>query len=51
MTLAIGVVTTMFTAYTVTQSLIEGWFKLRRPKTLRVNILESCCRSSPRYNS
>jgi SecD/SecF fusion protein len=39
-TLAIGVVTTMFTAYTVTQMFVEGWFRWRRPKTLRVNMLE-----------
>lgn len=38
-TLAIGVVTTMFTAYTVTQMFVEGWFRWRRPKTLRVNVL------------
>lgn len=39
-TLAIGVVTTMFTAYTVTQIFIEFWYRRRRPKTLRVNLLE-----------
>src|SRR5690606_26718886 len=39
-TLAIGVVTTMFTAYPVTQMFVEGWFRWRRPKTLRVNVLE-----------
>lgn len=47
-TLAIGVVTTMFTAYTVTQSLIEGWFKMRRPKSLRVNILEKLLPLEPK---
>ena len=39
-TLAIGVMTTMFTAYLVTQLLVNGWFSRRRPKTLKVNVLE-----------
>ena len=39
-TLAIGVLTTMFTAYLVTQLLVTTWFQNRRPKTLKVNILE-----------
>ncbi|RDE09303.1 protein translocase subunit SecD [Pelagibacterium lacus] len=47
-TLAIGVVTTMFTAYTVTQILVEGWFRLRRPKTLRVNVLEKLLPLEPK---
>lgn len=39
-TLAIGVLTTMFTAYLVTQVLVNLWFSRRRPKTLKVNVLE-----------
>lgn len=39
-TLAIGVLTTMFTAYLVTQLLVTTWFQNRRPKILKVNILE-----------
>ena len=33
-TLGIGIVATVFTAYTVTQLIISGWIKLRRPKVV-----------------
>jgi len=33
-TLGIGIVATVFTAYTVTQLIISGWVKLRRPKAV-----------------
>ena len=33
-TLSIGCVTTVFTATLVTQILVAGWFRMRRPKTL-----------------
>lgn len=38
-TLALGVMTTMFTAYLVTQLLIGYWFSWKRSKTLKVNLL------------
>lgn len=47
-TLAIGVVTTMFTAYTVTQLFVQGWYRWRRPKILRVNILEKILPLEPK---
>ncbi|WP_108882773.1 protein translocase subunit SecD [Anderseniella sp. Alg231-50] len=33
-TLGIGILATVFTAYTVTQLIISGWIKLSRPKTV-----------------
>jgi len=33
-TLGIGIVATVFTAYTVTQLIISAWIKLRRPKVV-----------------
>ncbi|WP_404403916.1 protein translocase subunit SecD [Pelagibacterium halotolerans] len=47
-TLAIGVLTTMFTAYLVTQLLVGYWFSWKRPKTLRVNILERFLPTEPK---
>ncbi len=38
-TLAIGVLTTMFTAYLVTQALIGLWFSWKRPKQIRVSLI------------
>ena len=38
-TLAIGIVTTMFTAYLLTQFMIARWFAWRRPKQLKVHLL------------
>ncbi len=38
-TLAIGIVTTMFTAYLLSQFLIARWFAWRRPKELKVHLL------------
>ncbi|MCD7061048.1 protein translocase subunit SecD [Pelagibacterium sp. HS1C4-1] len=39
-TLAIGVLTTMFTAYLVTQLFVGYWFSWKRPKSLKINVLE-----------
>ncbi|WP_127143502.1 protein translocase subunit SecD [Pelagibacterium montanilacus] len=47
-TLAIGVVTTVFTAYLVTQLLVGYWFQFKRPKTLRVNMLEKVIPLEPK---
>lgn len=38
-TLALGVLTTMFTAYLVTQVLVNLWFSWKRPKKLKVNLI------------
>lgn len=38
-TLAIGILTTMFTAYLLTQFQIARWFAWRRPKELKVHLL------------
>jgi len=38
-TLAIGIVTTMFTAYLLTQFQISRWFAWRRPKELKIHLL------------
>ncbi len=38
-TLAIGILTTMFTAYFVTQFMIGRWYALKRPKTLKIQLL------------
>lgn len=38
-TLALGVLSTMFTAYLVTQLLVGYWFQWQRPKALKVNLL------------
>jgi SecD/SecF fusion protein len=35
-TLALGILTSLFTAYTVTRFFISIWYKVRRPKTLRI---------------
>lgn len=35
-TLALGILTSLFTAYTVTLFLVGIWFRVRRPKTLRI---------------
>lgn len=35
-TLALGILTSLFTAYTVTRFFISIWYKMRRPKTLRI---------------
>src|SRR5690606_18559804 len=48
-TLAIGVVTTMFTAYTLTQLFVAAWFRWRRPKTLKVNLLERILPLEPTF--
>jgi SecD/SecF fusion protein len=38
-TLALGILTTMFTAYFVTQFTIGRWYAARRPKTLKVQLI------------
>lgn len=38
-TLAIGIVTTMFTAYMLTQFMIARWFAWRRPKELKIHLV------------
>ncbi|MCB9993756.1 MAG: protein translocase subunit SecD [Hyphomicrobiaceae bacterium] len=38
-TLAIGIVTTLFTAYLVTQTIVNAWFALRRPKQLKIQFI------------
>ncbi len=38
-TLALGILTTMFTAYFVTQFIIGRWYAYRRPKTMRVQLV------------
>jgi len=38
-TLALGILTTMFTAYFVTQFIIGLWYSKKRPKTLRVHLV------------
>jgi SecD/SecF fusion protein len=35
-TLALGILTSLFTAYTVTRFFISIWYRVRRPKTLRI---------------
>ncbi len=37
-TLALGILTTMFTAYFVTQFIIGRWYSIRRPKTMRIHL-------------
>ena len=37
-TLALGILTSLFTAYTVTLYFVGLWFKLRRPKTLKIQV-------------
>ena len=39
-TLAIGIVTTLFTAYFVTQMIVARWYDWVRPKTLKVQLLK-----------
>lgn len=39
-TLALGVVTTMFTAYFVTEVITSIWFNVRRPKSFKVNLVK-----------
>ena len=38
-TLALGILTTVFTAYFVTQFIVGIWYSRRRPKTLRIHLL------------
>ena len=38
-TLALGILTTVFTAYFVTQSIVGYWYARKRPKTLRVQLI------------
>ena len=38
-TLAIGIATTLFTAYLVTQFIIGRWYRVVRPRTLKVQLL------------
>ena len=38
-TLAIGILTTLFTAYLVTLFIVGRWYKWARPKTLRIQLL------------
>lgn len=38
-TLAIGILTTLFTAYLVTQFIIGRWYRFVRPKTLKIQLL------------
>jgi len=38
-TLAIGIVTTMFTAYLLTQFMVSRWFAAGRPKELKIQLL------------
>ncbi|VAW19249.1 Protein translocase subunit SecD [hydrothermal vent metagenome] len=38
-TLALGILTTVFTAYFVTQFIIGIWYSRRRPKTLKIHLL------------
>ena len=38
-TLAIGILTTLFTAYLVTQFIIGRWYRIFRPKTLQIQFL------------
>ncbi len=40
MTLAIGIVTTLFTAYILTQFMISKWYARRRPKDLKIALLK-----------
>ena len=35
-TLALGILTSLFTSYTVTLYFVGAWYKVRRPKTLRI---------------
>jgi SecD/SecF fusion protein len=37
-TLALGILTSLFTAYTVTLFLVGIWFRARRPKTLKIQV-------------
>lgn len=39
-TLALGVVTTLFTAYFVTKTIIAAWYAWRRPKEIRVQLVK-----------
>ncbi|WP_029040138.1 protein translocase subunit SecD [Cucumibacter marinus] len=38
-TLAIGIVTTLFTAYLLTRFMIARWYRMRRPKELKLRLL------------
>ncbi|MDP1731146.1 MAG: protein translocase subunit SecD [Devosia sp.] len=38
-TLALGIMTTLFTAYMVTQFIVGRWYRFVRPKTLKVQLL------------
>ncbi|RYE07818.1 MAG: protein translocase subunit SecD [Hyphomicrobiales bacterium] len=37
-TLALGILTSLFTSYTVTLYFVGWWFRLRRPKTLKIQV-------------
>ncbi len=37
-TLALGILTSLFTAYTVTLYFVGLWFRIRRPKTLKIQV-------------
>lgn len=39
-TLAIGIITTLFTAYVLTQFMISRWYARRRPKELKIALLK-----------
>ncbi len=38
-TLAIGIITTLFTAYFITMMIVFGWYRWRRPKKLKIQLL------------
>ncbi len=48
-TLAVGIVTTVFTAFTMTQWLMAAWFRWKRPKTCRRVYGPAC--STPRTSA
>ncbi|HEY0920014.1 protein translocase subunit SecF, partial [Devosia sp.] len=39
-TLALGILTTLFTAYFVTKFIVATWYRLRRPKQIRVQLVK-----------
>src|SRR5690606_33234785 len=39
-TLALGIMTTLFTAYFVTKFVVATWYKWRRPKDLRIQLVK-----------
>jgi SecD/SecF fusion protein len=38
-TLAIGIITTLFTAYFITMMIVTAWYRWRRPKKLKIQLL------------